>query len=241
MFYMFVSGFATYINRTTAHLVRETFKHVPNSYLIIIDHSAYTNNTDGPITSYGRSVQHVYSIGAKLAQMLVQLNQGGIRASHIHAIGHSLGSQMLGHVGANFIKATGYKIGRITALDPAGPCFKNSLKEEQIRAGMADYVEVYHCDDGGLGTSSVLGDTDFYMNKGSDQPKCNFPSVNKCSHKACVAMWMASVTHRFTARQCNDYKLFKQRTCASNKTTTAGFWNPGTAKGIYYFSTEDYK
>ncbi|KAF9423242.1 hypothetical protein HW555_001311 [Spodoptera exigua] len=240
-FYMFVSGFATYINHTNANLVRKTFENVPNSYLILIDHSAYTNDADGPKKSYERSVQYVYSIGLKLAQMLAELNQGGINAKRFHAIGHSLGSQMLGYVGTKFMNATGNKIARITALDPAGPCFTKSFREEQIRAGVADYVEVYHCDDGGLGTSNVLGDTDFYMNTGSAQPQCSFPSTNKCSHKACVSMWMASVDHRFLARQCDKFKSFKQWKCSNNITTTAGFWNPGTAKGIYYFSTQGYK
>ncbi|KAF9822777.1 hypothetical protein SFRURICE_019467 [Spodoptera frugiperda] len=241
MFYMFVSGFATNINCTTVDLVRRTFKNVPNSYLILIDHSAYTNDTTGRKISYERSVQHVHSIGVKVAQVLVELNQAGINASHIHAIGHSLGGQILGHIGANFNKATGYNISRITALDPAGPCFTNSLKEEQVRAGVADYVEVYHCDDGGLGTSSVLGDIDFYMNEGRKQPNCRFPRISRCSHHACVTMWMASVAHRFPAIECNDYKLFKENKCSNNKTTTAGFWNPGTAKGVYYFSTEGYQ
>ncbi|XP_022831164.1 lipase member H-like [Spodoptera litura] len=241
-FYMFVHGFATYINHTTADLVRRTFKAVPNSYLILIDHSHYTNHYDGLKKSYRRSVKHVYSIGVQLAHMLAQLNNGGINPKRIHAIGHSLGGQILGHVGHNFIKLTnGKKIARITALDPAGPCFSDSPKEEQIRAGVADYVEVYHCDDGALGTKSVLGDTDFFVNKGSAQPQCKSTMVsNKCSHNICVSMWMASVAHRnwFPARNCDKYKLFKNWSCVSNKKTNAGFWNPGTAKGVYFFSTK---
>ncbi|KAH9645702.1 hypothetical protein HF086_003375 [Spodoptera exigua] len=239
--YMFVHGFATYMNQTITNLVRKTFKTVPNSYLILVDHSAYTNKFDGLKKSYKRSVKYVYSIGVQLAKMLAQLNKGVISAKHIHAIGHSLGSQILGHVGHNFLKMTGKKIARITALDPAGPCFSNIPKGEQVRAGVAEYVEVYHCDDGALGTKSVLGDIDFFVNKGSDQPQCKSSMIsNICSHNICVSMWMASVAHRnwFPARNCDKYKMFKQWGCVSNRKTIADFWNPGTAKGVYFFSTK---
>lgn len=243
--YMFVHGFATYMNHPIADLVRRTFKAVPNSYLILIDHSAYTNDFDGKKKSYKRSVEHVYSIGMQLADMLAKLNNRGISAKRIHAIGHSLGSQILGYVGQQFIRMTNKRIARITALDPAGPCFSDRPREEQIRSGVADYVEVYHCDHGALGTKSVLGDIDFFVNKGSAQPQCKstLAPSNKCSHNVCVSMWMASVAHRdwFPARNCDKYEAFKNWRCAPNRRTLAGFWNPGTAKGVYYFSTKKYK
>ncbi|XP_022830977.1 lipase member H-like [Spodoptera litura] len=184
--------------------------------------------------------------------MLTELHKEGIIAKGIHAIGHSLGAQILGYVGHHFIKLTnGQKIARITALDPAGPCFSDRPKEEQIRAGAADYVEVYHCDDGFLGTKSRFGDIDFYMNKGFEQPQCELsfwknlwilkPKI--CSHKVCVAAWMSTVTHRerFPATQCDSYESFKQGKCSQNSKTIAGFSNPGTAKGTYYFSTKEYE
>ncbi|XP_026729868.1 inactive pancreatic lipase-related protein 1-like [Trichoplusia ni] len=249
--FMFVGGFKSNINKNTENRVRETFKNFPNSYLMIVDHSPYTNDNDGKKKSYERSVKYVYYIGKQLAQMLVGLYQGGISPKTIHCIGHSLGSQILGHVGENFIKATGQKISRITALDPAGPCFSNSLIEEQIRAGVADYVEVYHCNAGGLGTSSVLGDVDFFVNKGQTQPNCGKTLVPgilessfsaKCNHRTCVMMWLASVANPdwYPAYKCDKYKNFKVGKCSRNDRTTAGFWNPGNATGVYYFSTEGY-
>lgn len=181
--------------------------------------------------------------------MLVGLREGGISPKNIHCIGHSLGSQMLGHVGEKYFEVTGEKISRITALDPAGPCFSNSLIQEQIRSGVAEYVEVYHCNAGGLGTTSVLGDVDFFVNKGESQPKCGsslIPGIidssfsAKCNHKTCVTMWTASVAHPegYKAYKCDKYKYFKGGMCSLNDRTIAGFWNPGNATGVYYFSTE---
>ncbi|CAB3251895.1 unnamed protein product [Arctia plantaginis] len=250
--FVFVGGYKSAINKDTEQRVRDTFKNFPNSYLIIIDHSPYTNNKIGNKKGYERSVKYVYFIGKQLAQMLVGLFQGGISAENIHCIGHSLGSQILGHTGSIFIEATDQKLSRITALDPAGPCFSNSLIEEQVRSGLAKHVEVYHCNAGSLGTSSVLGDVDFFVNKGISQPNCgtpllpgffDSPKAARCNHKTCVRMWLASVANPdwYPAFKCEKYKYFKNDKCSRNDRTIAGFWNPGNASGVYYFSTVGYK
>ncbi|KAJ8728389.1 hypothetical protein PYW08_016774 [Mythimna loreyi] len=245
-FFMYVGGFKSNITKTSTELIRNAFRNIGNSYLIIPDHKAYTHANDGYRASYERSVKHVPSIGKKLAVMLAGLKAGGISPKTIHCIGHSLGSQILGHVGENFIKLTGQKISRITALDPAGPCFDK--QSEHVRSGLADYVEVFHCNGRVLGSEKAFGDVDFFANNGKVQPECGDPSSlsplkafekSKCSHKKCVKMWTETVLHRdwYPAYNCEQYKEFKIGRCAQNKMTTAGFWNPGTATGKYYFST----
>lgn len=108
-FIIFINGYKSSINKNTEELVRETFKNFPSSYLIIIDHSPYTNNEPGNKKGYERSVKYVYYIGKQIAQMLAGLNERGISPKSIHCIGHSLGSQILGYVGDNFSKITGQK------------------------------------------------------------------------------------------------------------------------------------
>ncbi|GBP01883.1 hypothetical protein EVAR_70587_1 [Eumeta japonica] len=251
-FILFVPGYKTNINKKTVEIVRDAFQNLPNSYLIIIDHNLYTNNDHGFIKSYERAVKYVYYIGRALADMVTTITQNGVSPKNFHCIGHSLGAQMLGQTGDLFIKNTGQKLARITGLDPAGPCFSNSLIEEQIRSGVADYVEIYHCNAGALGTTSVLGDVDFFANKkGSSQPDCGTPLIPgifdsskaaTCNHRTCIELYLATVTHPdwFPATACNSYKQYKEGGCSSNDMTIAGFWNPGTAKGVYYFSTKDY-
>lgn len=251
-FIIFVGGYKSNINKKTEERIRDTFRNFPNSYLIILDHSPYTNDRQGYIKSYERSVRYVHYIGKELALMLASLKEGGISPKNIHCIGHSLGGQILGHTGQIFYEYTGEKIWRITALDPAGPCFSNSFIEEQIRSGVAEYVEVYHCNAGGFGTSSVLGDVDFFVNKkGQSQPNCKTPLIPgifdsskaaKCSHRACIDVWTATVSHPewFVARKCDSYKKYKGGSCSANDVSIAGFWNPGKATGVYYFSTEEY-
>ncbi|VVC86584.1 phospholipase A1 member A-like [Leptidea sinapis] len=251
-FIIFVGGYKSTINKKTAERIRDTFRNYPNSYLIILDHTTYTNNKQGNIKSYERSVKYVYYLGKAIADFLTELSREGISPKSMHCIGHSLGAQMLGYTGEIFHQNTGQKLARITALDPAGPCFSNSLIEEQVRAGVADYVEVYHCNAGGLGSSSVLGDIDFFINrKGQSQPHCGTPLIPgifdsskaaTCNHRACIDIWTATVTNPnwFLAWKCDSYKMFKEGRCAANEVTIAGFWNPGNATGVFYFSTDGY-
>lgn len=250
-FFIYVGGFKSRIEKKSTEHVKNTFRYIDNSYLIIVDHSAYTHENDGYKTSYERSVKHVPDIGKKVAEMLADLKAGGVSPKTIHGIGHSLGGQILGHVGENFIKLSGQKISRITALDPAGPCFVENSNEDNIRSGLADYVEIYHCNAGAFGSDKSLGDINFFVNGGKSQPSCGDTSAlsiskallaSKCSHKICVAIWTASVLQRnwYPAYKCTSYKYFKHGKCSQNERTTAGFWNPGTAYGNYYFSTDGY-
>lgn len=247
----FNPGYKSHISKNTENLIRETFSNVPNIYLIIIDHSMYTSAKGGKIASYERSVKHAYYIGNALGNFLAGLNQKGFPADNIHCIGHSLGSQMLGYTGTRFTEFTKQKIWRITALDPAGPCFSNAMIEDQIRSGVAQYVEVYHCNAGGLGTTSVLADTDFFFNKrGNKQPPCHAGFIPgkgesdaaKCSHKACVRYYAASVELKngYLAWSCDSYDHFNEGKCAGNQVTIAGYNNPGNATGVFYVSTEMY-
>ncbi|KAL0893364.1 hypothetical protein ABMA27_014951 [Loxostege sticticalis] len=247
----FVPGYKTHIQKNNPEIMRQTFKDVPNTYLIIVDHSLYTSGKGGRIESYERSVSYAYYIGRAVGKFLAGLHERGYPSKNIHCVGHSLGGQMLGYAGVTYFNMTSEKVWRITGLDPAGPCFSNALIDEQIRSGVADYVEVYHCNTGGLGTTAVLADTDFFFNrKGKTQPHCNagfLPGYGeydsaKCSHKACVRYWAVSVSHPgwYLAWSCDSYDDFKDGRCAANQVTLAGYWNPGNATGVFYVSTETY-
>lgn len=247
----FVPGYKSHISKKTEELVRQTFKDVPNVYLIIVDHSIYTSARGGKIKSYERSVTYSYYIGKTLGRFLSGIRADGFPSSNIHCIGHSLGSQMLGFAGTTYTEMTGEKIWRITGIDPAGPCFSNSLIQNQIRSGVGQYVEVYHCNAEGLGTTAVLADTDFFFNKkGKKQPSCHgsfIPGkgdsdVAKCSHKACVRYYMMTVHQPqwFLAWRCDDYDNFSEGKCSGNEVTIAGYHNPGNATGVFYVSTETY-
>ncbi|CAH2037119.1 unnamed protein product, partial [Iphiclides podalirius] len=246
----FVPGYKSNINKQTEEKIRQTFRDDFETYLIIIDHSVYTSSKDGVRDSYERSVMYTYHLGIALGKLLADIHNKGFPSNKIHCIGHSLGAQMLGYAGTVYTSITSQKIWRITGIDPAGPCFSNSFIEDQIRSGVANYVEVYHCNGGELGTTSVLADTDFFVNNGRKQPGCHeglIPGYGaseaaKCSHKACVRLWAETVRHPgwYTAWRCDSYKMFSKGKCARNDVTVAGYTNPGNATGAFYADTETY-
>ncbi|XP_045496982.1 pancreatic triacylglycerol lipase-like [Colias croceus] len=246
----FVPGYKSHINRNAPELIRQSFKQIPNVYLIIIDHSIYTSSREGNRKSYERSVFYSYYIAKALAKVLADFKNVGFPSQNIHCIGHSLGSQILGYAGFIYFDLTAEKVWRITGIDPAGPCFSNSLIEEQLRSGAADYVEVFHCNAGGLGTTSVLADIDFFLNDGKVQPHCHVGIIPgygesdaaRCSHKACVRYWTYSIKNpgSFLAWRCDSYRDFASGKCAGNEVAIAGYTNPGNTSGVFYASTETY-
>ncbi|RWS19265.1 pancreatic lipase-related protein 2-like protein, partial [Leptotrombidium deliense] len=69
------------------------------------------------------------------------------------------------------------QIGRITALDPAGPDFYEDNPEARLDRSDAAYVDAIHTDYGnvvleGLGLQDTVGMDDFYPNGGYRQPGC---------------------------------------------------------------------
>lgn len=246
----FVPGYKSHINKKTEETIRQTFRDDFDTYLIIIDHSAYTSSNDGVRDSYERSVMYTYHLGKALGRLMADIHKKGFPSSKIHCVGHSLGAQMLGYAGTAYTSITSERIWRITGIDPAGPCFSNSFVEVQIRSGVAQYVEVYHCNVGELGTTSVLADTDFFVNNGKKQPGCHeglIPGYGaseaaKCSHKACVRLWAETVRRPgwYTAWRCDTYKMFSKGRCVGNQITVAGYTNPGNTTGVFYTDTETY-
>ncbi|XP_072939824.1 pancreatic lipase-related protein 2-like [Epargyreus clarus] len=242
---LFVPGYKCFIQRDIEEWVRQAFKNT-DVYLFIADHSAYTFETEDKLGSYSRSVLYSFYIGEALGKLLAYFTEAGYSEDKIHGIGHSLGSQMLGYTSDAYFRETNQRIGRVTGLDPAGPCFVDSALEDQIRSGVAKYVEVYHCNAGHLGTTNMIADVDFVFNKhGKVQPGCEgleLEDTAKCYHKACVKFWTASVRNPdlYLARSCHSYEAWIEGLCSEAKTTTAGYHNPGNATGVYYVSTENY-
>lgn len=67
------------------------------------------------------------------------------------------------------------KIGRITALDPAGPAWSHEDMDphkERLCPSDADFVDVIHTDIYYSGFTAPIGHVDFYPNEGKHQPGC---------------------------------------------------------------------
>ncbi|KAI3373624.1 hypothetical protein L3Q82_022216 [Scortum barcoo] len=164
--------------------------------------------------NYLKAVENTHKAASNLTAFIKKMQEHGASLSSIHMIGVSLGAHISGFVGANLNGS----IGRITALDPAGPQFRGTLPEERLDSGDAQFVDVLHTDIDALGFREPLGHIDFYANGGTDQPGCpktilSGGSYFKCDHQRSVLLYLDSVN----------------QTCASksfpcNWTPTKTFW-----------------
>jgi len=154
------------------------------------DNNGHPNN----LPFYPTAADNVQIVGEITARLVVKLVNNGASLSNIHCIGHSLGAHSCGNVGKKFKQLTGTSdtIGKITALDPAGPLFENyGPSAFRLAPTDADYVIAYHTDAEQadnfdilhLGTWVQLADTDIYFNTGDWQPGCDMDNpIAECAH-----------------------------------------------------------
>lgn len=144
----------------------ETNAHVGRQNLIIMDFSKASS------LSYAKLAAMASGLGSFVANFIMKLLKAGSDPMSVHIVAHSLGAHVAGFAG----KKLSPRIGRITALDPAGPCFgKVMSNDDNDRLSRDDAVEVdvYHYDDSFLGLPGTIGQFDVYVNGGNSQPGCS--------------------------------------------------------------------
>ncbi|KAL4706157.1 hypothetical protein ACJJTC_013622 [Scirpophaga incertulas] len=185
---------------------------------------------------YLRSTTYVRFMGEKLGSILAQLVNDGLPPSNIHIIGHSLGAHISGFTGKRFTALTGEKVGRITGLDPAGPCFAQLDSSLRINSTDAVFVDAIHTNGGVAGMKEAVGQVDYYPNEGEQQPGC---LLDTCSHARAWLYFGASLLDDtiFPAVSCSSWSMFKKGKCNSKDVSYMGIAaRPGT-KGTYYLQT----
>ncbi|XP_040907475.1 lipase member H isoform X2 [Toxotes jaculatrix] len=166
--------------------------------------------------NYFKAVENTQKAAANLTAFIKMMQERGASLSSIHMIGVSLGAHISGFVGANLNAS----IGRITALDPAGPQFTGTPPEERLDSSDAQFVDVLHTDIDALGFREALGHIDFYANGGTDQPGCpktifSGGAYFKCDHQRSVLLFLDSLnqTCSSTAFPCSSYSDFLDGKC----------------------------
>uniref|UniRef100_A0A3B4GAF3 Lipase H n=1 Tax=Pundamilia nyererei TaxID=303518 RepID=A0A3B4GAF3_9CICH len=173
---------------------------------------------------YWEAVKNTRKVASNITA-LINMLQHGADLSSIHMIGVSLGAHISGFTGAN-LKG---EIGRITALDPAGPGFKGKNPEDRLDSSDAQFVDALHTDMDLLGFREPLGHIDFYANGGADQPGCPKTIFSgqylKCDHRRSVFLFIDSINATCTSRTypCSSYKDFLDGKCL----TCSQFGNAG--------------
>lgn len=151
---------------------------------------------------YWQAAGNTQAVGAWLAKYVTALKGRGIKT---WGIGHSLGAHVLGRAGRD-----SGGLGRITALDPAGPAFELVNKDKRLDPSAAAFVDVIHTDGyrprfrtlnkflpiNHYGTLIPLGTIDFYPSHGYEQRACLGPAhdLAACSHLRAIELFMMSIT-----------------------------------------------
>ncbi|KAL6469607.1 hypothetical protein MHYP_G00207260 [Metynnis hypsauchen] len=166
--------------------------------------------------NYFKVVENTRRVAENLTDFIQKLQDKGVSLGSIHMIGVSLGAHISGFTGANF----NGNIGRITALDPAGPSFTGKPPEDRLDKTDAQFVDVLHTDMDSLGFRKPLGHIDFYANGGADQPGCpktifSGSKYFKCDHQRSVFLFLDSLNNTcpITAYPCSSYSDFLDGKC----------------------------
>lgn len=178
------------------------------------------------------ATKHVPIVGEYLAQFIEYTVSLGINLDNVTMVGHSLGGQICGHAGMML----GGKVGRIFALDPAGPLFCLPFCQpinQRLDATDAKFVQVVHTTDRMLGCHVDCGHQDIRPD-GGDAPSvaCIIPmafetlspEVISCSHSQAVQYFRYSLdpSNTFTAQQCGSYTAWNMLMCKNNQIDVIG-------------------
>ncbi|XP_033842636.1 phospholipase A1 member A [Periophthalmus magnuspinnatus] len=171
----------------------------------------------GASFAYNLVVESYKEVAVQISVLINQLQKQGSKLESFHFIGVSLGAHVSGFVGTLFEG----KIGRITALDPAGPMFKRADTFDRLDPSDAQFVDVIHTDSDYFGISIPVGHVDFFLNGGNDQTGCarsKFASMYGyviCDHMRALHVYMSALNGScaLAALPCTSYEDFLLGQC----------------------------
>ncbi|KAI4502880.1 hypothetical protein M0802_001924 [Mischocyttarus mexicanus] len=145
--------------------------------VVVVDWSA-----GGNTWNYYKAAVNTKIVGYQISKFLEHIINATTVTSNwgtIHLIGHSLGAHICGFAAKEFKKRqSNWIIHRITGLDPAQPCFRNTGSSIHLDKTDAPFVDIIHTNGKllsnlGLGLPEPIGHVDFYPNGGKSQPGCH--------------------------------------------------------------------
>ncbi|XP_050561714.1 pancreatic lipase-related protein 2-like [Spodoptera frugiperda] len=142
---------------------------------------------------YTAARQSVPLVAHHLANFISWLEtEARLIRSTLHLVGFNLGAHIVGQAGRRLDQGLG-RVGRITGLDPAASRWGSD--SGRLADSDAMYVEVIHTDITGPGSNGIgtaIGDINFFVNGGSNQPGC---IGHVCNHNRAYEVFAASMSN----------------------------------------------
>ncbi|XP_049874279.1 lipase member H-A-like [Pectinophora gossypiella] len=234
---LYVGGFLDSPGYPMAWIMAKHYKDL--GYNVLLLDTNYFTTTDYPI-----AVRYMRPVGKHTAEMLANLTKLGLDPKKLEVVGLSLGGHTISYIAKNYRLITGRNISRLTALDPAGPCFRNLGPEDRLDQTDADFVDVIDTNIDGFGMAAPVGHVNFYVNGGEFQPgdflwmPCNV----LCSHARAFTIWLAALENpnSFIALQCDSVQQARERNCYERKPQVTNLLGPKTDRtkqGLFYLAT----
>ena len=164
-------------------------------------------------------------VGRQVGNLLNSMKVNfGLRPENVYLVGFSLGGQVSGFAGKWTQSRYGWKVGRITGLDSAGPLFEGYLGAHLAKAD-ASFVDAIHTSAGDgiellggkFGFVAPYGSVDFYPNGGAAQTHCGTFSLITCNHFAAVDFYDASLHAKerckFKGAVCDSWEDYASKKC----------------------------
>ncbi|XP_061714822.1 lipase member H-like [Cydia pomonella] len=236
--FMYVGGYLDSTSWQTGRFLGQVYKK--NGYnALVLETLEFT------ATIYPIAVRHMHPIGKHVAEMLVTLKEYGLDPKKLELVGISLGGHTMGFIAKNYRQMTGQNISTLTALDPAGPCFRNVPPDQRLDKSDADFVMGVITNMDGLGISIRIGHVIFYVNGGEFQNghywwlPCDF----SCSHVRSYFLWWSALLYPgyFIGIRCDSVQKAKDGDCFDGKpiTNTMDTYTNRSNTGIYYLRTSN--
>lgn len=131
----------------------------PRGNLVVIDLGAVIRNFEELVLL---DIDHV---GASIGNSLVQLtSQADVPQEVIHIVAQGVGAHVAGAAARQYTRQTGNTLRRITAMDPSNIFARKPNTLVGLARGNADFVDAIHTSAYGWGTTTRIGDVDFYPN-----------------------------------------------------------------------------
>ncbi|CAK1553356.1 unnamed protein product [Leptosia nina] len=189
---------------------------------------------------YVSSALQVSGLAYTLFSFIKNLSLTGFPVTRIHLIGFSLGAHVAGIAGRLVKKKLNRSLQKITALDPARPCFLKP-SSYRLKRDDASFVYVLHTSSGVVGLEQPLGHVDVYANGvDSAQPECKDRAVSvECDHAQAWKLFSASVGNDslLVGAHCATWEELEGKRCSGDRVNVGYRCSPQT-RGLYVYTSQ---